>query len=252
MRKYIIITLILLRSILIFIALGAVTTATVKNVYQVILVEQFKKDAVYQEEISTNKMKFYKIESDESLPAFTNYYNYILPGAPGDILVSREAIVHPIINPFISYFAGGHAAICLDDYSDFNISATTIDSIEATGLEPGDNTSKIFDRSYWGDNSVYDEVIGLRVKMTEEERKEVISASCGLLGDPYNFSFIFDLNNKSYCSDLVSKVFSKIGVNLNKDEFSTSVYDLVISSDTYISYYHRFDSKGVQHIYYLG
>ncbi|MBE6136807.1 MAG: hypothetical protein E7176_00220 [Erysipelotrichaceae bacterium] len=252
MRKYIIIALILLRSILIFIAIGAVTTATVKNIYKVALVEQFKNKGVYQEELSTEKVKFYKIDSNEELPAYIKSYNQIIPGAPGDILVSREAIVHPVVNGFISFFAGGHAAICLDEYTDFDINATLADSIEATGLEPGDNLSKVFNRAYWGNNSVYDEVIGLRVKMTEDERKEVISAGCGLIGDPYNFSFIFDLKNKSYCSDIVSKAYSKIGVNLNKDEFSTSIYDLIISSDTYISYYHIFDSNGVQHIYYLG
>lgn len=252
MRKYLKITLILLKSILIFVAIGAITTASVKNVYKMVLVEQFKNKGVYQEDISTEYVKFYKIESYEERPTYLKRNGNILPGGPGDILVSTEAIVHPFVNGFISFFAGGHAAICLDDYSDFDIYADEYDSIEATGLEEGENLSTIFDRTYWSNNSVYDEVIALRVDMTDDELKEVLSSSTALIGDPYNFSFIFDLENKSYCSDIVSKSYDKIGVNLNKDEFSTSIYDLIISSDTYISYYHVYDSDGVKHIYYLG
>lgn len=252
MRKIFKFIWIILKSILIFIAIGALSTATVKNVQKLVLIENFKSKGIYQEHLSTEYVKMYLIESNEELPSYTKTDYEILPGYSGDILISFEAIVHPFINGFISYFAGGHAAICLDEYADFDTYMNKEASIEATGLEGGKNLSKIFDRSYWATNDVYDEVIGLRVKMTEAERKEVISLAGSLLGDPYNFSFLFDTKNKTYCSDLVSKVYSYVGANLNKDDFTTSIYDLLISSDTYISYYHCYDSKGIKHIYYLG
>lgn len=252
MRKNFKFVWIIIKSILIFLIIGAFSTATVKNVQKIVLIESFKQKGIYQESLSTDDVKMYLIESDEELPSYTTVEDDIIPGYSGDILISFEAIVHPFVNGIISYFAGGHAAVCLDDYEDFDISMSNELSLEATGLEGGQNLSKLFARNYWSTNDVYDEVIGLRVKMSEAQRKEVISLSGSLLGDPYNFSFLFDTTNKSYCSDLVSKIYSYVGVNLNKDDFTTSIYDLLVSSDTYISYYHCYDSKGVKHIYYLG
>lgn len=253
MRKIIKLLLLLLKSIILFIVIGAVSTAAVKNTYKIILVEQFKKRGVYQEDISTASVKFYKIESTETLPTFIQKGNTVYPGGPGDILVSTQAtLVNPFISGFISFFAGGHAAICMDDYGDFQFHTTELDSIEATGLGEGDNLSTVFNRSSWAEDNPFTEVIGLRVSMTESERMEILSLSASLLGDPYNYSFLFNTVNTSYCSDLISKVYRRIGVNLNKDDFTTSIYDLIVSGESYISYYHYFDSKGIKHIYYLG
>ena len=253
MRKIIKMILIVFKSILIFIVIGATSTAVVKNVQKIVLVEQFKAKGVYQEELSTKSVKFYKIDSNESIPTFFKSGNEVIPGGPGDILVSTQAtLINPFISGFISFFAGGHAAICMDEYSDFDITIEKEDSIEATGLEEGENLSEVFRRDYWAKDDPFTEVIGLRVSMTEEERNEILSLSASLLGDPYNYSFLFDTTNKTYCSDLVSKVYKHIGVNLNKDDFTTSIYDLIVSSDSYISYYHYFDADGIKHIYYLG
>lgn len=253
MRKIIKLILLCVKSIILFIIIGAVSTAVVKNTQKIILVEQFKNKGVYQEDISTETVKFYKIESTETLPAFIKKGNTVYPGSPGDILVSTQAtLVNPFISGFISFFAGGHAAICMDDYGDFQFHTTELDSIEATGLGDGENLSSIFNRSYWAKDDPFTEVIGLRVSMTESERKEILSLSASLLDDPYNYSFLFNTVHTSYCSDLISKVYRYIGVNLNKDDFTTSIYDLIISGDSYISYYHYFDSAGIKHIYYLG
>ncbi len=261
MKNILKIVWIIIRSILIFIVIGALSTATVKHIQKAIKVENFKAKGIYQEDISTEDVKFYKIESNEEIPTFIEYEKEILPGGPGDIIVSTQAtLINPLVSGLVSFFAGGHAAICLDDYRDFDIASQndgfSIDrysSIEATGLDEGENLSSIeANRTYWAEDTPFTEVIGLRVKMSESERKEVISMAVSLLGDPYNYSFIFDTTNKSYCSDLVSKAYKKIGVNLNKDDFSTSIYDLIVSGEAYISYYHYFDSKGVKHIYYLG
>ena len=87
--------------------------------------------------------------------------------------------------------------------------------------------------------------------MNKNERIKVISKAISMVGDPYNYAFIVDTQNKHYCSDLIMKSFSSIGINLNKDGFTTSVYDLVVSKDTYISYYHYYDHNDVRHVYYL-
>ena len=101
-------------------------------------------------------------------------------------------------------------------------------------------------------NKYFNTVIGLRVDMTEEEYEKVTSVIMSYLGDPYNSSFFFNTTNTKYCSDLISSGFSYIGRNLNRDSSTTSIFDLIVSPDTYISYYHYFDGSGVKHVYYLG
>lgn len=253
MRKFLKISLIIFRSILIFIAIGAVTTASVKNASKTVRVEDFKKKGVYQEDISSNKVKYYKIESDEELPAFSKINQQILPGSPGDILVSTQAtLINPLVSGLVSFFAGGHAAICLDSYSDFDITTNKNQTVEATGLGDGEMVASLFYKGYWTQPDPFTEVIGLRADISESQRKEVISLATSMLGDYYNYSFLFDTTNKKYCSDLVSVAYEKAGINLNKDSFTTNIYDIIVSKDVYISYYHYFDSNQVLHIYYLG
>lgn len=251
MRKILKIVLFILKSILIFIIVGAVSTATVKNFQKIMIVDEFKSRGIFEEEKSTDQIKFYRIPSNEERDSYTVVGNKIIPGVEGDILVSTQAtLINPFISSFVSFFAGGHAAICTDKYYDQDIYLDNDLSIESTGLNEGDNPTTVFYRDYWTNDKPFTEVIGLRVKMTERERKEIISLASSIIGDPYNFSFLFDTVNKSYCSDLVSKVFAYIGVDLNKDNFTTSIYDLIVSNETYISYYHYFDN-GIKYIYYL-
>lgn len=252
MKKVLKFCLILIRSIFIFIIIGAVSTASVKNVQKIVLVEEFKAKGVLQEDISTDYRKFYKIESDEEIPAFLELNNNIYPGYCGDVVCSVQSPLMPIVADIVTFFAGGHAAICMDNYEDNDIYLSKYKSIEATGLEPGENVSRVFSRNYWMDKNYYTEVICMRAKLTEEERDKVISTAGSLLGEPYNFTFLFDTENKTYCSDLISKIYAKVGLDLNKDDFTTSIYDLIISSDVYISFYSYYDSNNVLHIYYLG
>ena len=243
----------ILKNLIIFVVLGAITTAVVGNTEKIVEVEQFKQKGVFQEDISTDNIKYYLVESNEEKPAFTNFGSNPYPGFSGDILVSTQAtLINPFVSDLISFFVGGHAALCLENYTDFQLSTNDHDSVEATGLNPGENPTEILDRGYWAENTNFTEVIGLRVKMTDEEKKIVLSDTISQVGDYYNFSFIFDTVNKKYCTDIISNSFSKIGKNLNKNGFATTVYDLICSSDTYISYYHYFDSNNVKHIYYLG
>lgn len=253
MKKIIKWILIGIETVFLFIAIGGISTAIVKNIYADVLIEQFKKKGTLDESKSTELTKVYPIESKEDRPTMQHIGSNYYPGDTGDILISLTSEIRiPLIEQFISFFAGGHAAFVLGDYQDCLEDVNHLDTIESTGLEAGDNTAAISDkRGYWVDASPYDEVICLRVKMNDRERKKVLSEAMALLGDPYNYAFIWDTDQKSYCSDLISKVFKKIDVNLNKDGFTTSVYDLLVSNESYISYYHYIDNNGVKHIYYL-
>lgn len=252
MKKIIKYVLVSIEASVLFVVVGALTTAITKNIYADILIEQFKAEAVYDEENSTNTVKLYKIESTEERPALQRKGTTILPGNTGDILISLNSELNiPFIKEFVSFFAGGHAAMVLGDYQDYLGKADVNKTLESTGMNPGLNLSTMLSKQYWSTNHPYKEVIGLRVRTTEAERKRVLASAMALEGAPYNYSFLFDTKNKAYCSDLINKAYQSIGVDLNKDGFTTSVYDLLVSKETYISYYHFYDGDGVKHIYYL-
>ena len=258
MKKYLKLIFFVIMSCVIFILIWATTITIVKNIEKIALVEQFKSRGVLVEDKSDSNTKFYKIASNEKRPTYTPVGSAIYPGTKGDILVTTQAVVGTglpfigdFLNGFVGFYAGGHAALSTMDYRDSDISLTPKTSIEATGMRSGDNPATIFDRGYaWAYQAPYTEVIGLRVKMNEEEIDEVVSKTSSLIDDPYNFSFIFNTRNTSYCTDIISKGFSN-KAHLNKDGFATTIYDLICTSDTYISYYHYYDSNGVKHIYYL-
>ena len=256
MRKIVKIVFLFIKCFILFIALWATTSSTVKNVEKLIYVEQFKSRGEYQDSISTNKIKFYKVaakdDEDSSREAFLSNGSTIYPGSKGDILVSTQAtLVNPIISGIVTYYVGGHATIVTDNFYDYQVDSNKYGSVEATGLNPYDNRSVVSSRGYWTDNEPFTEVIGLRVNMSESEIKGVVADAMALVGDDYNYSFLFDTDKKSYCSDIVTKVFSQIDINLNKDSFATTIYDLIVADKTYISYYSYYE-KDVLNVYYLG
>ena len=58
--------------------------------------------------------------------------NLVLPGSPGDVIVSLTSSINiPVIRDIISFYAGGHAALCTDDYCDYFGSSNTSTIIEA-------------------------------------------------------------------------------------------------------------------------
>lgn len=252
MKKIVKCFLIAIEVSVLFIAVGALCTAITKNIYAEALISQFKKRGVLDEAHSTNRVKYYPIDANEERPTIQNYGGTYYPGNTGDILISLTSELEiPFVQDFISFFAGGHAAIVLGDYQDATSSVTVDQTMESTGI--GDDAiAGVSDKGdYWVDVSPYDEVLCLRVNTTEEQRKRVIADAMAFDGDPYNYAFIWDTKKKTYCSDLINKIYSKLGFNLNKDGFTTSVYDLVVSNETYLSYYHYVDYDGVRHVYYL-
>ena len=96
--------------ILIFILVVGITAAISKNIYSEILINNFKSKGVLQEELSTDKIKIYHIESEETVPTYTIYNDEITPGNTGDILISLDLMLeNEMVGSIISFFAGGHA-----------------------------------------------------------------------------------------------------------------------------------------------
>lgn len=253
MKKILKVVLKMCGFILLYILVIGITAAIAKNIYSKILINQFKSQGVLQEELSTDKVKVYHIESNETTPTVIMKDGYITPGNTGDILISLKLpLESELIGGIVSFFAGGHAGLILGDYQDQKGSANSDFLLESTGF--GDETdSFVFNKNFWYEDGVtpFDEVICLRVKTTEEQQHKVLAKGMALVGEPYNYSFFFNTKEASYCTDIVGKAYKEIGVDLNKDKLTTSVYDLLISNETYISYYYFKDSKGIKHIYYL-
>ena len=61
---------------------------------------------------------------------------------------------------------------------------------------------------------------------------------------------LFDTKNKTYCSDLITKVFSSVGIDTNKDGYFTTIYDIITTEELYITYYHYY-KDGIKYIYYV-
>lgn len=252
MRKIVKTILFYISTILIFIVIGWMANTITQHIISDIRIENFKKRGVLQEDISSSTLKFYKIETGEDL-GYIKVGNTIYPGNKGDVLVAKKSNIGvPVAEELITFFAGGHAALVVDNYKDYSVSTTITDIIEATGMNDGDNYSQTNNRAYWTNKEIYEEVIVVRGNdMDEKKKDEVISNCFSLLGDPYNYSFTFDIVNKSYCSDLISKSFKSVGIDFNKNGFWTTIYDLLVSSDCHISYYHYY-KDGIKYIYYVG
>ena len=258
MKKIIKYGLFTISSILIFIILLFVTDTVIDHSLYSLKINDFKAKCTLVKE--TADVKYYSYKKEGEVPGYYSTGSTLYPGNYGDVIVSPNAtLVDPkvyaseFINGFISYFAGGHAAFVTKEFNDYSEHFSNRDSIEATGMEGGLNPSKKANRAYWIDDGTYKEVVGLRMNgITDEQKDELMSIIYGELGDYYNFSFgLFESKSKSYCSDLISKAYNRIGYDLNKDKFFTTIYDLVVSPDCYISYYHYFDSDGVKYVYYI-
>ena len=240
------------RSILILAILSFAIESIVEQSVRLTKVHNFTKKGVYQESISTEDIKYYKVDLNLDKPGYTMAGKVMLPGYAGDILVTPLTYLdNDILERLMSFFVGGHAGICLGNYEDYLIDADYETAIETSGIRNGNDYCQVFDRNTWNMMEAYDTVLALRPKkMNDEKRDKILSLALSHFGDPYNYNFTFDTLNKYYCSDLVQKVYKEIGCNLNKDGYWTTVHDLMASSDVFITYYHYFDKDGVMHVYY--
>lgn len=252
MRKILKYAFFVITSILIFVFGSFAINAGTEQVIINSKISSFKKLGVLQEDISTNRIKYYKVSLENEEPGYIMQGKNMIPGNYCDIVTAKATFMfNEFMSAFKNFNVGGHAAIVTAPYADSKIRINKYDSIEATGMEEGENVATISNRDYWNDLEIFNEVICYRAHLTEEQKDDIMSASCGHLGDPYNYSFTFDTLNKSYCSDLVSKSFSKAGIDLNKDGYWTTVWDIMVCPDLYITYYH-YTEDNIKYVYYVG
>ncbi len=241
-------------TILIAFVFWGIISTTIENISVQIQISEFKKKGVYDPTQGDKYTRYYKVSREtwqEEKPSFTQYENEKIIGSVGDIIVGLKSALtgYPIVSDFITYFFGGHASLCSDKYYDHKNTIEEYDSFEAVGYIE-DDTYSIENRIFWNDDIYRDEVIGLRVKTTEEKRKIAFSKAVSFDGDAYNNSYIFNTKNSHYCTDFITKAYASVGINLNYDGFVCSVQDLIFSKNTYIFFY-KIVKKDITYIYYL-
>ncbi|MFP4187131.1 MAG: hypothetical protein ACLFSU_03055 [Acholeplasmataceae bacterium] len=209
-------------------------------------------------------------------------------GQKGDILTTRQSPFPHVrwFHPFMTYYYGGHAAI--HDGKNGFIEATGFPQPDESlfeimfhpGTEPHDYSVTVArnSRNNWlikgfrGENDPQypyygthyrTEGFALRVKgVTEEQVDGVVDYGNDVVDNDYIYNFLFFLmmEKRYYCTDLVSRAYQHVMVEeerqrnysqaLNDDGFITTVNDLILSNETYVtSFYEVID--GVAHVYYL-
>ncbi len=208
-------------------------------------------------------------------------------GQKGDIFVAHESPFPdvPVIHQFVSYYFGGHAAInngenkFIEATGFPNEDESLLGIILQPGNEPNDYSTimSLSSTNYWlnpryrstsDDAYPYfgrnyrNDFVGLRVKdITSEQIDGVVDFATSKVDKAlYNFTFFLDLKYKYYCTDLVSRAYQDVMVEpedqrnyaraLNDDRFITSVNDLILSKETYITFYVE-NIDDITHIYYL-
>jgi len=248
-------------------------------------IKDFTSKAVLREDISTDTIKYYQVSRETYYPdefersAFFND-NLKYPGAEGDILVTRQSPFanKPGVYDFVTFYFGGHAAYVGKDNQIYEISG-----IPSVGegffdvlINGTDSTTSSITTNYWLNPSFRNEndptyntfgtyyrkeFFGLQVKgITEEEINQVNNFMNHVVDieAQYNFFFIFRTQDRYYCTDLISRGFNSITnsngnqkFRLNSDLVATTVNDLILSKDTYISFYVKTDKNDVKHIYFI-
>jgi len=244
------------------------------------LVEDFISQAVLQESISTNTIKYYAIPTSnpDELEAFTNEQKTRI-GQVGDIIsLPGEPLPGiPLLSPFMGFQFGYHSAIFVENTPTNNtivessgIGVSGIDILKSILVEdrfknvdinnyPNKVSSYFFSQG-GSSNPRVSEFYGLRVKgATLEDRQVAAQYAIETYEKKSLYNYLFYLNTKSkyYCSDLVSRSYESIkdhqGLNkydLNSDGFIVSNHDLVLANDTYLYMYFKIKNQ-IAHVYYL-
>jgi hypothetical protein len=248
-------------------------------------VKNFTNLGILQDDISTDKIKFYKVSRETYYPNEYKrdaFYNNSLvdPGVEGDIMLTQQAPYPtlPGIYEFVTFYFGGHAAYIGPNNTVYDIAGypsigeTFIgvyfkggrDTVVSTSynywLEPTYNDEDDANYKYFG-NYYRKEFFGIRIKgVTKEEVARVTEYMEHLdeIKAQYNFQYIFNKKDRYYCTDMVERAYNSITnsdgkpkYNLNNDWVVVTVNDLLLSNDTYLSFYVKTDKNDVKHIYYI-
>ena len=216
--------------------------------------------------------------------------NKVYPGVKGDILITFESPFPyiPVIDQIYGYWLGGHTALVGDNnkiyqstgiadsglldfglmfdvithrgYDETNKFGLSVEEASNMWMTPFRNESHP-EYPYYG-NFYRDEILSTRLKYknTDTQAQEMDIAVNYALDKTdkglYNYLFIFDTKYKYYCTDLVTRAFHQINIeldtnyNLDPDGFYATMYDILLSGDVYITIYKETKADGI-HVYYL-
>ena len=233
------------------------------------LVNDFKSQATQCEYSAQYDMNFCKVvtQKKDITPTFSyDPYGNLTIGSRGDLLVSLQGAVSPLINWFLDFYIGGHAAIIdgapLDETDKPNEQGGVGSLIEITGLEPKleDNVIQYGYNDWLIDTFLRNHFIALKVIAKIKQRIKAMQKAESMLGEPYNYTFVFNTKKTHYCSDILSKVYAVVDKDLNEDGFVTTVQDIITSQDTSIFLYKEINQTikdendrilGTNNVYYL-
>ncbi len=249
-------------------------------------IKNFTKLGILQEDISTNKTKYFKVsretlgfeEEFEREPFFHN--NLTQPGFEGDIFVTQQSPFPnlPGVHQFVSFYFGGHAAYVGDNNRLYEIAG--IPSGDESFLEVffkgSDSTVANSTSNYWMNDSFRDENdpsfvnygsyyrkewVGLRVKGVSLDSINKVTNFMKDLENrkvQYNFQFIINRKDRYYCTDMMNRAYETIinnnsfnDISLNYDMVATTVNDLILSKHSYIAYYVTTDKNGIKYLYFI-
>lgn len=209
-------------------------------------------------------------------------------GKDGDVFMTWESPFPniPIIHQFISFYYGGHAALKSEELGYLQATGfpASDESLIEIILTPGDTpepyqsvTANINPSEYWTNPKFRNEssnkypfygpyyrnqFVVVRVKDVDQEMIDNVISYAEERIDVamYNFLFFLDMQYKYYCTDFVSRAYQSVLVPedeqglyskaLNDDWFITSVNDILLSNDTYMTIYAEVRDD-IFHIYYL-
>ena len=211
-------------------------------------IEEFKSRAelIYENDIYT----YYKVSKKHQYEDTSNIvknYDDINVGTTGDIyLTNRNPINGFFVTSLISKMSYiGHGAMIYDEKGK--------EIVEIVGNKSWEeNEVKIVENKWLTIDSP--NYIILRSKNIDSKRKEVLKEeSNNILGSKYNYTFIS--NKKTfYCTDMISYLYKKINIKLNKDFFFTTGSDIITNNEMYIIYFReRYikNNKVCYNVYYL-
>ncbi len=208
-------------------------------------------------------------------------------GQIGDIYLTQQSPLPeiPVIHQFVGFYFGGHATFKAESNTFYEATGMTgsfkdiiaaiklpNDVVSNLGLEASQTASNFWlNPNYRNEESdgynaygtyYRTKFYGLRVKNIDQNNLTGLIDFGKSIKDKaaYNYLFFLDMTNKYYCTDMVSRAYQSIMLDedkqglyaktLNDDGFITSVNDIILSNDTYITTYVEIIDD-VVHIYYL-
>lgn len=233
----------ILKKIAFFILLPTFLFILITSIYENVKIakklDEFLENSILDEVKSNSNNKYY-YHNDSTYYSSGKYLN---PGNFCDVILTTSGAPQaPILHELVSWTIGGHIAICGMKYNDeyFGFSSNT--TLETT-LDNKNDSAYYINSNSWDDTYFYPNYYIFRIELTLEQSYIIFNEAVSMLGDPYNFMFVTNYKEKSYCSDFVSKSFHKAGINLNYDLGTTTVLDVAASNKTKLIGYKKFENN---------